>query len=186
MSGHSKWNNIKRKKGINDAKKGKIFSKMSRLISVASRLGGGDPDANASLRLAIDKAKASKMPKENIERAIKKGTGNIAGESFEEVAYEGYGPEGVALLIKGLTSNKNRTVAEVRQILDRSGGSLGSVGSTSYIFSDDPENPTFEIEITDSDKAKKVVALIESLEDNDDIQEVYANFTVPDELENKL
>jgi YebC/PmpR family DNA-binding regulatory protein len=186
MSGHSKWHNIRRKKEANDAKKGKIFSKMSRLITVAARQGGGDPRANPTLRLAVDKAKASKMPKDNIERAIKRGTGELAGENFEEVMYEGYGPEGVALLVKGLTDNKNRIVAEVRQLFDKSGGSLGALGSTVHIFGADPENPTFEIELTDADKVKKVVALIDSLEDNDDIQEVYANFTVPEELEDQL
>lgn len=159
---------------------------MSRLITVAARQGGGDLNANPALRMVVDKAKLAKMPKENIERAIKKGTGELAGESYEEVMYEGYGPEGVAFLIKGITDNKNRTVAEVRYMFDKAGGSLGASGSTSYIFSDDPENPSFEIEVEDLEKAKKVMALIDNLEENDDIQEVFANFTVPEELENQL
>lgn len=169
-----------------DAKKGKTFSKMSRLITVAARLGGGDPDANATLRLAVDRAKEARMPKENIDRAIKKGTGELAGENFEEAVYEGYGPEGVAFLIKALTDNKNRTAADVRFIFDRHGGSLGGAGSTAYIFGAGAESPSFEIEIGDSEKVKRIVALIDALEENDDVQEVYANFTIPQELESHL
>lgn len=186
MSGHSKWHNIRRKKAVLDAKKGKIFSKMTRLITVAARQGGGEVGSNPSLRLAVDKAKAASMPKDNIDRAIKKGTGESGAGSFEEITYEGYGPEGVAFLVKGITDNKNRTVAEVRHLFDKSGGSLGALGSTSYIFGADPKNPNFEVEIEDKDKVKKVVALIDSLEDNDDIQEVFANFSVPKTLENQL
>lgn len=186
MSGHSKWNNIKRKKGINDAKKSKEFSKLSRLITVAARDGGGDVNANPTLRLYVDKAKAAAMPKDNIERAIKKGTGELSGESYEEVVYEGYGPEGVAFYVTGLTDNKNRTVAEVRSIFDRAGGSLGGAGSTAYIFGKDPENPSFEVAIADLDRAKKLFGLMETLEDQDDVQEVYANFSVPEEIENQL
>ena len=186
MSGHSKWHNIRRKKEILDAKKGKTFSKMSRLITVAARLGGGDPGANPTLRLAVDKAKEARMPKENIDRAIKKGTGELAGESFEEVHYEGYGPEGVAFFVKVLTDNKNRTVADIRYIFDRHGGSLGGAGSTAYIFGNDPANPTFEVEIGEPGKVKKIVDLIDALEENDDVQEVFANFSVPEALENQL
>lgn len=186
MSGHSKWHNIKRKKEANDAKKGKVFSKMSRLITVAAKEGGGDVDKNPALRLVVDKAKAAKMPKDNIERAIKKGTGELQGESLEEVVYEGYGPEGVAFLAKGITDNKNRTVAEIRVLFDRAGGSLGNNGSTSYIFGEDPDNPSFEIEIDDVEKAKKVMDLAEKLEDNDDITEVFANFSVTEDIESQL
>lgn len=186
MSGHSKWHNIRRKKGILDAKKGKIFSKMSRLITVAARQGGGDVDSNASLRMVVDKAKLAKMPKEGIERAIKKGTGDTEGATLDEVAYEGYGPEGVAFLVKGVTDSKNRLVAEIRVYFDRSGGTLGATGSTSYIFGDDPENPSFEIKITDEGKLKKILALVDALEDNEDITEVFANFSVPEELESQL
>ncbi len=186
MSGHSKWHNIKRKKEANDAKKGKVFSKMSRIITIAAKQGGGDPDKNPSLRLVVDKAKAAKMPKDNIEKAIKKGTGELKGEAFEEVVYEGYGPEGVAFLIKGATDNKNRTVAEVRVLFDRAGGSLGNNGSTAYIFGEDPDNPSFEIELDDVDKANKVMDLADKLEDNDDITEVYANFSVSEDIESQL
>ncbi len=178
MSGHSKWHNIKRKKAVNDAKKSQIFSKMSRLITVAAKQGGGDPGSNPSLRLAIDKAKYAKMPKDNIERAIKKGVGDLGGKSFEEVTYEGYGPEGVAFLVKGLTDNKNRTVAEIRQIFDKMGGSLGGAGSTNYIFTPDPQNPSFEITISDESVAKKVLSLAESLDEHEDVIEAYANFVI--------
>jgi YebC/PmpR family DNA-binding regulatory protein len=186
MSGHSKWHNIKRKKGINDAKKGQMFSKLSRLISVAAREKGGDPDSNATLRLAIEKAKEAKMPKDNIDRAIQKGAGGKGEVAFEEVVYEGYGPEGVAFLVKGLTDNKNRTVSEIRTIFDRSGGSLGTSGSTAYIFGADPQNPMFEIEINDSEKAQKLLDLTERLDDQDDVTEVFANFTIRDDIEENL
>ena len=185
MSGHSKWHNIKRKKELTDSKKSKEFSKLSRLISVAARQGG-DPDSNPTLRLYIDKAKQAAMPKDNIERAIKKGTGELSGEHYEEVLYEGYGLEGVAFLVKCLTDNKNRTVSDIRSIFDRAGGSIGSAGSTSYIFGHDPKNPSFEMEITDLNHARKLFSLIENLEDQDDVQEVFANFTVPAEIQNEL
>ena len=122
MSGHSKWSSIKHKKGAADAKRGKIFTKLIKEITVAARMGGGDPDGNPRLRSAIQAAKAENMPKDNIERAIKKGTGELEGTSYEEVNYEGYGPGGVALLIDCLTDNKNRTVAEIKHIFDRHGG----------------------------------------------------------------
>src|SRR3989344_3537506 len=155
MSGHSKWHNIKRKKELTDAKKSKEFSKLSRLISVAARQGG-DPDSNPTLRLYIDKAKQAAMPKDNIERAIKKGTGELSGEHYEEVVYEGYGLEGVAFLVKCLTDNKNRTVSEIRGILDRAGGSIGGAGSTSYIFGSDPKNPSFEIPVITVEAARGI------------------------------
>jgi len=180
MSGHSKWNNIKRKKEANDAKKGQIFSKLSRLITVAAREKGPDPEGNAALRLAIEKAKEAKMPKENIDRAIAKGLGGGKGETFEEVVYEGYGPEGVAFLVKGLTDNKNRTVSEIRTIFDRAGGSLGALGSTAYIFGTDPENPMFEVQLEDVENVRRLFDLVERLEDQDDVTAVYANFTVPE------
>lgn len=186
MSGHSKWHNIKRKKEANDAKKGKIFSKMSNLITIAAKQGGGDPDKNPSLRLLVEKAKTEKMPKDNIDRAIKKGTGELKGATLEEVVYEGFGPEGVAFLVKGITDNKNRTVAEIRVLFDRSGGSLGNTGSTSYIFGDDPENPSFEIEIEDLEKAQHLMDLVDKLEEQDDVSEVFANFSISDELESQL
>ena len=134
MSGHSKWATIKRKKAATDAKRGKIFTKLIREITVAARDGGGDPNFNPRLRLAVDNAKAGNMPADNITRAIKKGTGELEGVSYEEVAYEGYGPGGVALYIETLTDNQNRTVADVRHILTKLGGSLGTTGSVGWQF----------------------------------------------------
>ncbi|MGI9592229.1 MAG: YebC/PmpR family DNA-binding transcriptional regulator [Myxococcota bacterium] len=134
MSGHSKWSTIKRKKGAADAKRGKIFTKLIREIATAARIGGGEPDGNPRLRLVIDKARQANMPKDNIERAIKKGTGASEGESYEEVVYEGYGPGGAAVLIETLTDNKNRTVGEVRHVLTKHGGNLGASGCVSYLF----------------------------------------------------
>ncbi len=134
MSGHSKWSTIKRKKSAQDAKRGKIFTKLIREITVAARMGGGDPTGNPRLRAAIASARAVNMPKDNIERAIKKGTGELAGYSLEEAIYEGYGPGGVAILIEALTDNKNRTTAELRYILSKHGGSLGEAGCVAWMF----------------------------------------------------
>ena len=134
MSGHSKWATIKRKKAVTDAKRGKIFTKLIREITVAARDGGGDPAFNPRLRLAVDTAKAGNMPADNITRAIKKGTGDLEGVNYEEVAYEGYGPGGVALYIEALTDNQNRTVADIRHILTKNAGSLGTTGSVGWQF----------------------------------------------------
>lgn len=134
MSGHSKWATIRRKKGAIDAKRGKIFTKIIREIATAARIGGGDPDGNPRLRLVIDKARSVNMPKDNIERAIQKGVGGGEGEAFEEVVYEGYGPGGTAILLQALTDNRNRTVSEVRHVLGKHGGNLGSTGCVSYLF----------------------------------------------------
>lgn len=134
MAGHSKWAQIKRKKAVNDARRGKKFTKLIREITVAAREGGGDPDMNPRLRLAVDTAKAENMPADNIDRAIKRGTGDIEGVSYEEIAYEGYGPGGVALYIEAMTDNNNRTVAEIRHILDKNGGNLGQDGSVAWQF----------------------------------------------------
>jgi YebC/PmpR family DNA-binding regulatory protein len=134
MSGHSKWSTIKRKKGAADAKRGKIFTKLIREIATAARMGGGDPDSNPRLRLACDKARSANMPKDNIGRAIAKGTGAGEGDAYEEVVYEGYGPGGVAVFIETLTDNKNRTVGDVRHILTKHGGNLGASGCVSYLF----------------------------------------------------
>lgn len=134
MAGHSKWAQIKRKKAVNDAKRGKMFTKLIREITVAARSGGGDPEMNPRLRLAVDTAKAANMPLDNIERAIARGTGELEGVSYEEIAYEGYGPGGVALYIEAMTDNRNRTVAELRHVLERHGGSLGSSGSVAWQF----------------------------------------------------
>ena len=134
MAGHSKWSTIKRKKAVNDARRGKLFTGLIREITVAARAGGGDPNFNPRLRLAIDTARAGNMPADNIERAIKRGTGELEGVQYEEIAYEGYGPGGVAIYIETLTDNANRTVAEIRHILSRNGGSLGTSGSVAWQF----------------------------------------------------
>jgi YebC/PmpR family DNA-binding regulatory protein len=134
MSGHSKWSTIKRKKGAADAKRGKIFTKLQREIQTAARLAGGDPGSNPRLRLAIDKARAANMPKENVERAIKRGTGAGDDSSYDEVVYEGYGPGGTAVYVEALTDNKNRTVGEIRHALAKHGGNLGSSGCVAYLF----------------------------------------------------
>ena len=134
MSGHSKWATIKHKKGAADAKRGKIFTRLIKEISVAARMGGGDADANPRLRTAVLKARAANMPKDNIERAIKKGTGELGGNDYVEIVYEGYGPGGVAVLVETLTDNKNRTAADVRSMFSKAGGNLGESGSVSYLF----------------------------------------------------
>jgi len=248
MSGHSKWSTIKHKKGAADAKRGKIFTKIIKEITIAARMGGGDPEGNARLRQAILVAKAENMPKDNIERAIKKGTGELAGAaSYEEVTYEGYGPGGVAVLVEVMTDNKNRTVAEVRHIFSKHGGNLGENGCVAWMFDkkgsivfdksevDEDElmelvlesggedvkedESQFEV-ITDPDsfenvkdaiehagfsyilaeismvpqttvkldkhRAVQMLKLMEKMEDNDDVQHVYANFDIPDEVMEKL
>jgi len=134
MSGHSKWSQIKRKKGAADAKRGQVFTKLIKEITVAARFGGGDPEGNARLRTAIAAAKAENMPKDNIERAIKKGTGELAGVTYEEFTYEGYGPGGAAILVEAMTDNKNRTTAEIRHIFTRAGGNLAEAGSVAWMF----------------------------------------------------
>ncbi|GAB6282381.1 MAG: YebC/PmpR family DNA-binding transcriptional regulator [Ignavibacterium sp.] len=236
MSGHSKWATIKRKKSAVDAKRGKIFTKLIKEITIAARQGGGDPDGNPRLRLAIDNAKSQNMPADNIERAIKKATGELEGSTFTEITYEGYAPGGVAILAEVATDNKNRTVAEIRHIFSKNGGNLGETGSVAWMFerkgvitinrngknedevlevildagADDLQTEEeffevqtslesfeqvrktltekkFEIEnaslqwiaknlikVTGED-AQKVMKLIEALEDNDDVQNVYSN-----------
>jgi YebC/PmpR family DNA-binding regulatory protein len=134
MSGHSKWHSIRHKKGAADAKRGKLFTKIIKEISVSARAGGGDPEANPRLRTAVLKARAANMPKENIDRAIKKGTGELEGVNYVEISYEAYGPGGVAILIDSLTDNKNRTAADIRNILTKGGGRLGETGCVSYLF----------------------------------------------------
>jgi len=134
MSGHSKWSQIKRKKGVNDASRGKIFTKIIKEITVSARMGGGDPNGNPRLRLAIQNAKDNNMPADNITRAVKKGTGELEGVTYEEIKYEGYGPAGVALIIESLTDNKNRTVADLRHIMSRNNGNLAESGAVSWNF----------------------------------------------------
>lgn len=241
MSGHSKWATIKHKKGALDAKRGQMFTKLIKEISIAARMGGGDPDSNARLRTAILKAKAANMPKDNVERAIKKGTGELEGATYEELTYEAYAPGGGAMLIEVLTDNKNRAAAEIRNILTRSGANLGTSGSVSYLFKrkgvltydgekytedqimeaaldagaddivneegsivvyTDPANfelvlnamnakgfETLGAEISmvpdtyvtaDGDTAGKVQRLIDKLEENEDVQNVYHNIELPE------
>ena len=243
MSGHSKWASIKHKKGAVDAKRGKVFTKLIKEITVATRMGEKDPDSNPRLRVAIAAAKAENMPKENIERAIKKGTGDLEGSNYEEVTYEGYGPGGVAVLLEVLTDNKNRAVADVRHLFERSGGNLGEAGCVAWMFSqkgliifqkdqtdedmlfelaleagaDDIKEDEKEIEVItepssfeqvktaienaglrytlaeitmipkttvkiDGKHAQQMLTLMENLEDNEDVNHVYANFDISDEV----
>lgn len=179
MSGHSKWKTIKHKKGLKDAKRGKLFTKLGRAVTVAAQKGGPDPETNAALRTAIENAKSGDMPKENIKRAIERGSGGGEGASFQELVLEGYGPEGVAIVCKILTDNRNRTVAEVRKLFDKHGGSLGEQGSAAYVFAD-PEKPLFEVRIEDRAVAEKVLGLVEALDEHDDVQNVLANFDIPE------
>ena len=236
MSGHSKWSTIKRKKGAADAKRGKIFTKLIKEITIAAREGGGDPSVNPRLRLAVDNAKASNMPADNIDRAIKKATGELEGVTYHELTYEGYGPGGVAILVEAATDNKNRTVAEIRHLFSKNGGNMGENGSVAWMFDKKgiitlPTQDKSEEEIMDivleagaedlqteedffeiqtalesfesvrkallaknltienaslqwiakntvtigSNEAEKVMNLIEALEENDDVQNVYSN-----------
>jgi YebC/PmpR family DNA-binding regulatory protein len=243
MAGHSHWANIAAKKGVVDKKRGKLFGKLSRAIIVAARTGGGDPVMNLRLRYAIEKAKAASMPKETIERAVKKGTGELESETYEEVIYEGYGPGGVAVLCDILTDNRNRTAGEIRKIFEIHGGNLGSTNCVAWMFerkgvftipaSQTSEDRLFEIALdagaddvkqegenfvvtcsTDAfqavsealekagikaesadvarvpqntvdlgiDDGRRVLDLLEALEEQDDVQNVIANFNIPDEL----
>ena len=134
MSGHSKWSTIKRKKGAEDAKRGKIFTRIAREITIAAREGGGDPGVNAALRLAIDKARAANMPKDNIERAIKRGTGELEGGALEEITYEGYAPHGIGILIEVVTDNRNRAIAELRHTFNKLGGNMADAGAVAWQF----------------------------------------------------
>jgi YebC/PmpR family DNA-binding regulatory protein len=159
MSGHSKWHTIKHKKGALDAKRGKVFTKLIKEITVSARTGGGDPAANARLRKAVADAKGSNMPNETIDRAIKRGTGELEGVSYDEITYEGYGPGGVAVMVDAMTDNRNRTVAEIRHLFSKNGGNLGASGAVGYLFekkgyivvekSAKPEDELFEI-VTDA------------------------------------
>src|SRR6478736_420306 len=223
LSGHSKWSSIKHKKGAADAKRGKLFSKLSRAIIVAAKEGGGDPANNLALQNAIEKAKSYSMPKDNIDRAIAKGSGADAdADAFETIVYEGYGPEGVAVIVEALTDNRNRTAADVRHMFAKHGGNLGATGAVAWQFerrgvvvvpaegvdeeelllvaadggADDieqdgdvfqvtsaPESLTaVRVAIEDEAKARQVMRLIDALEDNDDVQDVYANFDIPERV----
>lgn len=248
MSGHSKWSSIKHKKGATDAKRGKVFTRLIKEITVAARMGGGgDPASNPRLRTAIQAAKNENMPKDNIERAIKKGTGELEGVNYEESTYEGYGPGGAAIFIESLTDNKNRAVADIRHILSKAGGNLGENGCVAWMFdkkgyiavekeavdedalmevaidagAEDvrEEGATFEVitapqdyesvkaamdsasisclvaEITmlpqsninlEGKEAEQMVKLMETLEDCEDVQRVYTNADIPDEIMNSV
>lgn len=177
MSGHSKWSTIKHKKAITDAKRGKVFSKISRLISVAAKEKGANPEDNPKLRMAIEKAREVNMPKDNVEKAIKKGSGQLEGVQMEEVLYEAYGSSGIALIIAGITDNKNRAVAEIRHILTKHNGKMAQVGSVKYMFDKEGEGwkPKYPIEITDEKTKKQIEKLFDALDENDDIQEIYSN-----------
>lgn len=249
MSGHSKWSTIKRAKGVADAKRGLTFTKVGNAITIAAKLGNsGDPESNPRLRMALEEARSVNMPKENVQRAVDRGLGKLPGQSIEEITYEGFGPSKVAFLLEGVTDNKLRTLAEMKNLFDRSGGALGGTGSTSYMFqkigeikvvgkggekeeeileiidcgAEDVEElqeegrlkylvyvdptalssttdylkqkayaiesseiimkPTITVEITDKEKAEQIINFAEKLESHDDIQKVYANFDIPDEL----
>jgi YebC/PmpR family DNA-binding regulatory protein len=159
MSGHSHWATIKHKKGAIDAKRGKLWSKLSRAIIIAARNGGGDPTMNLKLRYAIDKARSVSMPKDNIERAIKRGTGDMDGAIFEELTYEGYGPGGVAVLVDVLTDNRNRTNGEVRKIFERGGGKMGSAGTVAYLFD---RKGVFSVDAAKTDEDNLMGVIIEA------------------------
>lgn len=253
MSGHSKWSTIKRAKGAADAKRGLTFTKMGNAVTIAAKLGGsGDPESNPRLRMALEEARSVNMPKENVQRAIDKGLGKLPGQSLEEVLYEGFGPSKVAFLLEGVTDNKLRTLQEIKNLFERSGGVLGGSGSTSYMFkkvgevkvaakggdtqeeileiidggAEDVEEfsgegkgkylvyvdptalsaisdylvqkgfsiessevimkPTILVEISDKEKAEKLISFTEKLEEHDDIQKVYATFDIPEELITKI
>ena len=176
MSGHSHWAGIKHKKEITDQKRGKIFSKMAKLIEIAARKGG-DPNMNPSLRLVIEKARSVNMPNDNIERAIKKGSGENKEGQLEEVAYEAYGPHGAALIIEAITDNRNRTLSEIKHILNTFNGKLAETGSVKYLF-DRKEGawiPNYSIEIIDPNAKEQIIKLFETLDDNDDVNEIYSN-----------
>jgi YebC/PmpR family DNA-binding regulatory protein len=248
MSGHSKWHSIKHKKAATDAKRGKMFSKVAKEITVAAKIGGGDPDANPRLRTAIGGAKALNMPNDRIDRAIMRGTGELPGVSYEEARYEGYGPAGVALLVEVLTDKKNRTASEVRTMMAKKGGNMAGIGSVAWIFEKKglfsisrekiDEEKLFDLAIeagaedikteeqdvyeiitnpSDFDAVRKaledkgiapeigsitsipkntvkldekhaaaVLSLVNALEELDDVQNVYANFDIPDEILERL
>ncbi|NWH05817.1 YebC/PmpR family DNA-binding transcriptional regulator [Desulfobacter latus] len=181
MSGHSKWSTIKHKKGAADKKRAKIFTKLIKEITVAARMGGGDPMANPRLRHAIDSAKAQNMPKDNVDRAIKKGTGDMDGVNYEEIMYEGYGPGGVAVMVECLTDNKNRTIADVRYIFNKAGGNVGTDGCVSWMF-DKKGVITISKENTDEDILMEV-ALDAGAEDIKDEGDSFDVLTAPEEFD---
>src|SRR5947208_9889560 len=180
MSGHSKWHSIKHKKGATDAKRGKLFTKFIKELTVAARTGGGDPDANARLRKAISDAKAGNMPNDTIDRAIRRGTGEEEGVNYDEITYEGYGPGGVALLIEAVTDNRNRTVAEIRHMFSKNGGNLGESGSVSWMFQ---KKGTIIVDRRAADEEKIMeLALEAGAEDVNDDEVSWEVITSPEEF----
>jgi YebC/PmpR family DNA-binding regulatory protein len=179
MSGHSKWSTIKRKKGAEDARRGKIFTRLARDITIAAR-SGGDPAANPTLRTAIDKAREANMPKDNIERALKKGTGELEGGELEEIVYEAYGPHGIPILIKCLTDNRNRTLAEVRRVFNRQGGNMAEAGAVNWMF---VTKGYITIERTDQDPDEVFMIAVDAGADDVEISEhVFEIYTLPGQL----
>lgn len=176
MSGHSHWSSIKHKKGITDAKKGKIFSKIAKMIAIAARKGG-NPEMNPGLRLAIEKAKEINMPNDNIQRAIKRGTGEDKSAQLEEIIYEAYGPNGTPILIEVITDNKNRTLSEIKHILNNHNSKLAKAGSVKYMFSKQGENwtPKYQIDIHDEGFKNQLIKLFEALDEQEDVKEIYSN-----------
>jgi YebC/PmpR family DNA-binding regulatory protein len=182
MSGHSKWSKIKRQKGVADVKKGKVFSQLSKMVTLAAKSGGGDISMNPTLKLAVEKAKQSNMPLDNIDKAIKKGTGELEGGAIEEVLYEAYGPGGIAMIIEGATDNTNRTVAEIKHILSKSGGRLGEVGSVKWMFDKFGylEIDKKDLEVNEDDLE---MAIIESgADDFKLIDDIVVAYTKPEDL----
>ena len=176
MSGHSKWSQIKRAKGANDAARGRLFTKLGKEIFVAVKAGGADPAGNSRLRDAIAKAKQNNMPNDNIQRCIKNAAGDAGKTNYEAITYEGYGPAGVAVMVKTLTDNKNRTASEIRHAFDKSGGSLGVNGSVAYIFVEIEGEylPEFTVPVPE-DKTAQLERLLDTLDENDDVLEVWHN-----------
>ena len=184
MAGHSKWNNIKRRKGAADEKRGKLFTKIGREISVAVKQGGPNPDSNSKLRDVIAKAKANNMPNDSISRSIQKAAG-ADGASYEEIVYEGYGPSGVAVIVETLTDNRNRTASDVRLYFDKFGGNLGQPGCVKFMFTSENDEyvPIAMVKLTDENDIRNMEKLLDHLEDNDDVQEVYHNWDFDEEEE---
>ena len=181
MSGHNKWSSIKHKKGAADKKRGKIFTKLIKEITVAARMGGGDPDANPRLRHAIASAKAQNMPKDNVERAIKKGTGDLDGVNYEEIVYEGYGPGGVAVMVECLTDNKNRPIADVRHIFSKAGGNVGTDGCVAWMFD---KKGLISVSKEDADEDTLMeVALEAGAEDIKDADDAFDVITEPEDFD---
>ncbi|MBV8519874.1 MAG: YebC/PmpR family DNA-binding transcriptional regulator [Acidobacteria bacterium] len=182
MSGHSKWSTIKHKKGAADAKRGKVFTRIIKEMTVAARLGGGDPEANPRLRAAVAEAKANNMPKDNIERAIKRGTGELEGATYEEITYEGYGPGGVAIIVEALTDNTNRTTPEIRHMFEKHGGNLGTPGSVRFQFE---KKGYFAVEKSAVGEDKLMEIALEAGADDlqTDDAEVFEIYTAPENFE---